>query len=163
MWPVRLRQWRLTPRRQKMQKRSYSDMARVAHLTSVRGVLPRAGCRVRTEAMISFRFAHPMRVPVHVAQSSSECTPVRYSRPRRSQRAQSVACHPDEDWVAQDPLQQFRMPEPRLRFVCRALALDDSGQLAGSELVGVDMLASPVVQLHQLGLRRARVVGQPRR
>lgn len=53
------------------------------------------------------------------------------------ERCRLVASYRDRQF--QDPLQQFRMPEPRLRFGCRALALDDSGQLAGSELVGVGM------------------------
>lgn len=110
-----------------MQKRSYSDVARVAHLTSVRGVL------LRPEVQMRIGLLHPL------------------------ERCRLVASYRDRQF--QDPLQQFRMPEPRLRFGCRALALDNSGQLAGSELVGVGMPASPVGQLHQLGLRRARVVG----
>lgn len=73
------------------------------------------------------------------------------------ERCRLVASYRDRQF--QDPLQQFRLPVPGLRFGCRALALDDSGQLAGSELVGVDMPASPVGQLHQVGVWRARVVG----
>src|SRR3546814_20691445 len=73
------------------------------------------------------------------------------------ERCRLVASYRDRQF--QDPLQQFRLPVPGLRFGCRALALDDSGQLAGSELVGVDMPTSPVGQLLQLGFWRARLVG----